>query len=78
MPRMIKLNKKDTKRIFKSYDMNQDNFLDLEELRALVRDLDIDFEEMDDPELAFNYHVEYLLQNYDKNGDGVLSYEEFI
>ena len=66
------------KRIFKEYDVNSNNFIDKNELRNLVADLDIDFSHMKDPDQAFNDHVEYLWYKYDKNGDGYISYEEFI
>ena len=55
--------------MFRTYDLNQDNFLDVNELKALVKDLGYDYSQMEDPEKAFNDHVEYLFHKYDKNGD---------
>jgi len=42
MTKMMKLNKKDIKRIFKEYDLNKNGSIDYEELRDLLLDLGLD------------------------------------
>ena len=80
MTKMMKLNKKDIKRIFKEYDLNKNGSIDYEELRDLLLDLGLDsqFGEYADPEAAFNQYLAYQWYQTDKNGNGFISYEEFI
>lgn len=70
----------DMERIFETYDLNQNGFLDYEELRELMVDLGLDnkYAEHDNPENAFDEFVTEVWRKYDLNWDGFINYEEFI
>ena len=70
----------DIRAIFTAYDLNQNNFIEYEELRELLIDLGHDTMFIDQPnaEEAFEEHVQQTWLEYDLNQDGYISFEEFI
>ena len=73
--------------------MNQNGFIEFEELRELLIDLGLDAvffdmngvmdgsevnEEMPEQSAAFEEYVRAVWDQYDVNKDGFLSYEEFV
>ena len=66
---IIKHNEEDVRAIFEAYDLNQNNFLEYEELRELLIDLGHDaiFLEQPNPEEAFEEHVQTTWFQYDLN-----------
>ena len=70
----------DVRAIFTAYDLNQNGFLEYEELRELLIDLGHDTMFMDQPnaEEAFEEHVQSTWLEYDLNQDGYIAFEEFI
>ena len=72
--------KTDIERIFETYDLNQNGFIDYDELRELLIDLGLDakFAENDNPENDFENYVQSIWSQYDLNQDGFISNEEFI
>lgn len=51
---------------FKKYDKDQNGFIDADELKLLLNDLD------------YKHSVEVALQTMDKDGDGTVSFPEFL
>ena len=70
----------DIRAIFNAYDLNQNGFIEYEELRELLIDLGHDTLYMDQPnaEEAFEEHVQQTWFEFDTNQDGYISFEEFI
>ena len=83
----------DIRSIFEAYDVNQNGFIEYEELRELLIDLGLDAvffdmngvidgseanEEMPEQSAAFEEYVRAVWDQYDNNKDGFLSFEEFI
>ena len=77
---ILELTNADLKAIFSAYDLNQNNFIEYEELRELLIDLGHDTMFMDqaNAEEAFEEHVGRTWLEYDLNQDGYISFEEFI
>ena len=90
---IILKNREDARAIFNAYDLNQNSFLEYEELRELLIDLGLDAvffdmngvmdgseanEEMPEQSAAFEEYVRAVWDQYDTNKDGFLSYEEFV
>ena len=77
---IILKNKEDALAIFNAYDLNQNQFLEYEELRELLIDLGHDtlFLDQPNPEEAFEEHAQATWWQYDANQDGYINFEEFI
>ena len=74
-------NKQDIERIFETYDQNKNNNIDYDELRELLIDLEFEkqfTDEDQDTESAFEEFLAEIWTKYDRNGDGFISFEEFI
>ena len=65
---------KDSKAIFSKYDTNLNGFIDENELLSLFEDLGLKSRY----KYTFNEFMAEQMHIYDKNKDGVISYEEFI
>ncbi len=90
---IIELNQKDIKHIFDAYDVNQNGFIEYEELRELLIDLGLDqlffdpnipmdgseaADEMPEQSAAaFEEYCRAVWNQYDENQDGYISLEEF-
>jgi Ca2+-binding EF-hand superfamily protein len=82
------------KSIFDTYDVNQNGFIEYEELRELLIDLGLDAvffdmsgvnvdgseapEEMPEQTAAFEEYCRAVWNQYDVNEDGYINFEEFI
>ncbi|VDO01268.1 unnamed protein product [Rodentolepis nana] len=54
---------------FNRFDVNKDNVIDSNDLKALMEDLGTELRESD---------IVEMIQEADKNGDGVVDYDEFV
>jgi Ca2+-binding EF-hand superfamily protein len=62
-----------TKHVFQMYDIDRNGFVDKDEFKFMMRVLK-GFRDADVPVIQF---TDQLFKQYDKNKDGLLSYEEF-
>lgn len=60
--------------IFKKYDIDESKFLELAEIQKLLKDIS---EEADIP-CPGEKEINQIFKDYDANGDGLISYSEFI
>ncbi len=88
------LTREDIKSIFEIYDVNQNGFIEFEELRELLIDLGLDAvffdmagvnvdgseapEEMPEQTAAFDEYCHAVWSQYDLNDDGYINLEEFV
>jgi Ca2+-binding EF-hand superfamily protein len=73
--KLVRHNLEDAKKIFDMYDENQNGFIEYNELAQLFIDAGLK-DCMDDE--TFEDFLQEQFEKYDANGDGVISYEEFI
>lgn len=65
---------KETQEIFKKYDLDDSKFLELNEIRILLKDIS---SEADVPCPA-DKEINQIFKDYDLNGDSLISLTEFI
>lgn len=65
---------KETIDIFKKYDIDESKFLELQEIQQLLKDIS---EEADIP-CPGEKEINQIFKDYDANGDGLISYSEFV
>ena len=65
---------KETIDIFKKYDIDESKFLELQEIQKLLKDIS---EEADIP-CPGEKEINQIIKDYDANGDGLISYSEFV
>lgn len=65
---------KETQEIFKKYDLDSSKFLELQELKVLLKDIS---EEAGIP-CPGDKEINQIFKDYDLNEDGLISYTEFI
>ena len=65
---------KETIDIFKKYDIDESKFLELQEIQKLLKDIS---EESDIP-CPGEKEINQIFKDYDANGDGLISYSEFV
>ena len=65
---------KETEAIFKKYDLDSSKFLELQEIKILLKDIS---EEADIP-CPGDKEINQIFKDYDLNGDGLSSFTEYI